>query len=382
MIEALIKIIGVVSVMLLMVAYMILIERKVAAWVQDRVGPNRAGPFGLLQPFCDGLKLLFKEDYTPLCVDKVLFILAPCITMMMAVCAIAVIPFGGTLTIGEQTYNMQIASVDVGVLYILALSSIGVYGIVFGAWASNSKFSLLGGVRAASLLLSYEVPLTLSLLSVILMAGSLQPEIIVDQQIAGGWNILYQPITFIIFLICIFAEANRLPFDLAECEQELVGGYHTEYSSMKFGLFFLGEYAHIIVASSLAVSLFFGGWHLPWITMEETTTVWAVALRVVVFLIKVWLFILFYMWVRWSLPRFRFDRVMNLAWKSLVPLSLALLIGNILVLAWFTPQTPAFRIGQLVVNLIVFAGLILVLTRTSSQPDVANQPLKFTQTNV
>ena len=358
---------------------MILIERKIAAWIQDRVGPNRSGPRGILQPFCDGIKLLFKEEYTPDGVDKTLFVLAPALLMGLALASIAVIPFGGQLEIWGKTIHLQIAHVDIGVLYLLALSSLSVYGVVLGGWASNNKYSLLGSLRAAAQILSYEVPLVLSLLSMVMLTGTLRLEKIVDIQIQQGWFILSQPLTFLIFLVCIFAETNRLPFDLPECEQELVAGYHTEYASMKFGCFFLGEYAHIIVSSSLAVVLFFGGWHLPGLT-SESPTIGAALLRVIIFLIKVWAFIFFYMWVRWTLPRFRFDKVMKLAWQSLVPLALLLLISNTLVVYFTGGQAHPSYWGQLIGNIIVFVILLVIVGLTPDRTGEGNMPITFYQT--
>ncbi len=368
--------------MLITVAYMILMERKMAGWIQDRVGPDRAGPKGMLQPFCDGLKLLFKEDYTPDHVDKVVFTLAPCIMMFFAITGFAIIPFAGTMEFFGHTINMQIANVDIGILYVLALGSLSVYGVVLGGWASNNKYSLLGGIRAAAQMLSYEVPLGLALLSMVMLTGTLKLDGIVEQQINGYWNVIAQPFTFLIFLICIFAETNRLPFDLPECEQELVVGYHTEYASMKFGCFFLGEYAHIIVASSMAVVLFFGGWHLPGVT-SDSTTIGATLLRIGVFYAKVWSFILFYMWVRWTLPRFRFDTLMKLAWKSLVPLAMGLLIVNSLVLYMFKPANGdsalTFTAAQLAGNFIVFAGMLVVSALTRENIAANNRPLSITE---
>ncbi len=358
-IEALIKIVCVVAVMLLMVAYMILAERKIAGWIQDRIGPNRAGPRGILQPFCDGLKLLFKEDYTPDHVSKVVFTIAPCIMMGMAVAAFAVVPFGGSIRIfGEDRY-LQIAQVDIGVLFVLAASSLSVYGVFLGGWASNNKYSFVGGLRAAAQMLSYEVPMALAILSIVLISGSLRLEDIVDKQINGYWNVLTQPFVFIIFLFCIFAETKRLPFDLAECEQEIVGGFHTEYSSMRFGLYFLGEYAHIIVACSVGLVLFFGGWHIPFIT-PIGNSISAALVRILYFIIKLWVFIAFFMWVRWTLPRFRFDQIMSLAWRVGVPLSLALLLLNSVVIYFFDPGSGAALWLQLFANIALLVVLLVV----------------------
>ena len=386
MLEILIKIACVVGVSLLMVAYMILAERKIAGWIQDRIGPNRAGPRGIVQPLCDGLKLLFKEDYTPDHVHKFLFIVSPCIMMGMALSAIAVIPFGGQIGDGENAIHLQIARVDIGILFVLAVSSLSVYGVFLGGWASNSKYSLLGGIRGAAQMLSYEVPLALSILCIVMLSGTLRLEKIVDLQINGCWNIVTQPFVFIIFLFCIFAETKRVPFDLAECEQELVGGFHTEYSSMKFGLYFLGEYAHMIVACSMAVVLFFGGWHVPFLVNSESTTVGAAVMRVLVFLVKVWAFIAFYMWVRWTLPRFRFDQVMSLAWRAGVPLSLALLLINAIIMYYYKPDIIdgsydwGYYFWQLFANIGVFVALILVVGFSHPKTGVANVPMIIDKT--
>jgi NADH-quinone oxidoreductase subunit H len=377
--EALIKIVCVVAVMLLMVAYMILAERKIAGWIQDRIGPNRAGPRGILQPFCDGLKLLFKEDYTPDHVNKVVFIIAPCIMMGLAIAAIAVVPFGGPVMLFGKERYLQIAQVDIGVLFVLAASSLSVYGVFLGGWASNNKYSLIGGLRSAAQMLSYEVPMALSVLCIVMVSGTLRLEEIVDQQINGYWNVLSQPFVFIIFLFCIFAETKRLPFDLAECEQEIVAGYHTEYSSMKFGLYFLGEYAHIIVACSVALVLFFGGWHVPFIT-PEGNTIGAALVRVLFFIIKLWVFIAFFMWVRWTLPRFRFDQVMSLAWRAGVPLSLALLLLNGIVLFLNPPDasgalTHGAYLWLLFVNIALLLVLLIVMGLSNPRMARTNIPI-------
>jgi NADH-quinone oxidoreductase subunit H len=381
LLEALIKIVCVIAVMLLTVAYMILAERKIAGWIQDRIGPNRAGPRGIIQPFCDGLKLLFKEDYTPGHVSRLLFIIAPAITMGLAVAAFAVIPFGGSFEIGGRTIHLQIARVDIGILFLLAAGSLGVYGVLLGGWASNNKYSFLGGLRVAAQMLSYETPMALAILNIILLSGSIRLEEIVQQQIDGGWaclgwNVCSQPLVFLIFLICIFAETKRLPFDLTECEQELVGGYHTEYSSMKFGLYFLGEYAHIIVASSLAIVLFFGGWHVPFITSNEPS-IGAAALRCLCFYVKLWMFIYFYMWVRWTLPRFRIDQVMRIGWKAGVIGGLALLMLNALIMYLFPDDGYQAWAVQLIANVALFVVAILAVGFSKTELSVENQPVSL-----
>lgn len=358
----LLKVVIMLSASLLTVPFMILAERKISGWIQDRIGPNRAGPGGIIQPFADGLKLFFKEDYTPPGVDKVLFIVAPCVAMFMALAALVVIPFCGDVQIGERVVSFQIGQVNIGILYVLGIGSLAVYGVVLGGWASNNKYSFLGGLRAAAQMISYEVPMTLAVLSLIVITGTLRLEEIVNQQIEGYWYVLTQPSTFLIFLICMFAETNRAPFDLAECEQELVAGFHTEYSSMKFAMFFLGEYAHVIVASSVAVVLFFGGWHLPGLPTpaEGPMSLGMALLGVLVFYVKVWLFIFFYMWVRWTLPRYRYDQLMRMAWYGLVPLGLGILMLNS-VIAYYPTQTAESRWWQLGANVALLIGLLVVV---------------------
>jgi NADH-quinone oxidoreductase subunit H len=317
-----VTIIAVVAVMLGTCAYLILLERKVAAYMQDRIGPNRVGPAGLLQPIADGLKFLLKEDIIPDHVDKILFLLAPGVAVTTALLAFAVVPFGPT-PVGENdpTHDFVIApKIDIGMLFIFAVTSLTVYAIILSGWASNSKYSFIGGLRSSAQLVSYEIPMGMSVLGVVLLSGSLNLEQIIAAQTEHIWNIWYQPLGFLIFMISAFAECNRLPFDLPEAEQELVGGYHTEYSALKFGMFFLGEYTHMITTSFLMVILFFGGWHFPWIDIAGPG---GLAFKFVVFFLKVTAFILFYMLIRWTLPRFRFDQLMGLAWKVLIPLALA-----------------------------------------------------------
>jgi NADH-quinone oxidoreductase subunit H len=409
------------------VAYLILLERKVASWVQDRIGPNRVGlgfgiiPFlkdmkmrGLGQPLADGLKFILKEDYRPRHVDRILFTLAPAIMITVVIISIAVLPWGGvkqghrevvislenqyntqsyedaikaavpagstifaaqvkvadgvlrdgvvyearpgetstSYTVADVTYRwpFQIANLNIGVLYILAVLSLAVYGVVIGGWASNNKYSFLGGLRATANMISYEIPLGLSVLAIVVIYGTLDLSLLVEKQahywlwVIPSWNIFTQPLGFLLFLVCIHAEANRAPFDLAEAEQELVGGYHTEYSSMRFALFFLAEYAGMITTSAVCVALFFGGWHLPWVEKIPgigtylgggdvdplhpaiTTNPLGLAVRAAVFYGKTLIIIFVFMWVRWSLPRFRFDQLMMLAWRSLIPISLALVM--------------------------------------------------------
>ncbi len=302
-------------------------ERRGAGMIQDRPGPNRVGPFGLFQAVADVIKLFMKEDVTPLYVDKFLYNLAPWITMMPALVTFAVIPFGAPLdvTIGGVTRNVPliIADVNIGILYIFAFASLGVYGIVLAGWSSNNKYSMMGGLRASAQIISYELAMGFAAASTFLVAGSLRLPAVVEWQQTHVWNVVPQFVGFLIFLIAVFAETNRLPFDLAEAEAELVAGFHTEYSAFKFGMFFMGEYANIIAASGLTVTLYFGGWSLPGITF---TGVWGALASIAVFFAKTLMFIALFIWVRWTLPRFRYDQLMDLGWKVLLPLSFVHLI--------------------------------------------------------
>jgi NADH-quinone oxidoreductase subunit H len=378
-------------------AYLILLERKISAWMQDRIGPNRVGPRGLLQPIADGLKFLFKEDIIPGHVDKLLYLLAPAVALATATLAFAVVPFGPTsvppspppaeatteqkerydhdLDVYRHSYQFVIApNVNIGILFTFAITSLAVYGIILGGWSANSKYSFLGAMRSSAQLISYEIPLGLSILGVVLMTGSLSLERIIQQQVtpAGGgwgiWNICYQPLAFLLFLTGAFAECNRLPFDLPEAEQELVGGYHTEYSALKFGMFFLGEYTHMITTSFLLVILFFGGWHVPllqsWINqLSQSDNVFLFvpgkAILVLCFGIKMAAFIVFYMLIRWTLPRFRFDQLMGLAWKVLIPLALLNLVCVMVIkeMAW----SPWWLLPA---SLVLFVGAAVVAAQT------------------
>jgi len=321
-----VKILIVVGVTQGAVAYLILVERKVAAYSQDRIGPNRCGrefgiPAALLLPLADGAKMLLKEDVIPKYVTKPIYLMAPWIAIVTAMIGFAAAPFG---PLGpDQWIDFQIApNIDIGVLYIMAIGSLAVYAVILGGWASNNKYAFIGGLRSSAQLISYEIPLGLSILGMVLVAGSLDLNRIILWQDSHGWGCLYQPLAFVLFFTSAFAETNRLPFDLPESEQELVAGFHTEYSAMKFGMFFLGEYLHIITACFVTVALFFGGWNLPWILTSAHTGIVFTALKVLVFAGKVALAILFIMWVRWTLPRFRYDQLMDLAWKSMIPLAL------------------------------------------------------------
>jgi NADH-quinone oxidoreductase subunit H len=349
-------------------AYLILAERKISAWAQDRLGPNRVGPWGLLQPIADGVKFLLKEDIIPNHVDRLFYLLAPCIAVGTALLAFAIVPFGPTTpppvlldyrvnppqaawpqTVEEQeeilaadrehakqtngktyeekfdeyndTVQFVIAPhVDIGIVFNFAVGSLAVYGVLLGGWSSNNKYSMLGGLRSSAQLISYEIPLGMSVLGVLLVTGSLNLETIINYQVNHGWNVLFQPLAALLFITSVFAECNRLPFDLPEAEQELVGGYHTEYSAMKFALFFLGEYTHMITTSFLVSIMFFGGWHFPGIDLIPG--VGGIILKLIVIAVKMVLFIIFFMLIRWTLPRFRFDQLMGLTWKVLLPLAL------------------------------------------------------------
>ncbi len=318
---ALVKSVVVVVVLLLMVAYLTLMERRVVARLQVRYGPNRVGPFGLLQPIADGIKLLLKEDIVPAQADKYIFVLAPAISLGAAFATFAVIPFGDDIVLFGRRIAMGIADVNIGLLYIFAISSLGVYGLIFGAWASNSKYPLLGGLRSAAQMVSYELCLAFSVIGVLMLADSVNLSDVVAGQ-SRVWYVFLQPVGFVIFLIASFAEVNRLPFDLPEAENELVGGFHTEYSSLKFAMFFLGEYGSMITASAIVTTLYLGGWRGPFLP----PVVW--------FLLKVCALLFFFIWVRGTLPRFRYDQLMKFGWKVLVPLSLANILVTGLVLAW------------------------------------------------
>ncbi len=307
-----------------MVAYSVLAERRISAWIQDRVGPNRAGPFGLAQPISDILKLFLKEDFTPATVRKAYFWLAPAVTLIPAFLTVAVIPFGSNL--GNQ--KMVIADLNVGILYTFGIVSLGVYGIVLAGYAANSKYPFLGGIRASAQMISYEIAMGMSVVPLFVIVGDLNLSQVIKYQADHGWLVLYAPVSFFIFLIAAFAETNRLPFDLPESEQELVGGYHTEYSSMKFALFFLSEYANMIASSAMMVTLFFGGWTLPGMS-EPASTLGAGLLHIGIFIGKLLFFMVVFIWVRWMLPRFRYDQLMDLGWRRFIPLALA----NILITA-------------------------------------------------
>ena len=334
-IEKSVVILVVFALTMLMAMYSTYAERKVAAFLQDRIGPNRAGKFGLLQPLADGLKLFSKEEFEPNTPNKFLFMVGPAIAMSTALMTSAVIPWGDTLTVFGRKVVMQATDVDVSLLYIFGVVSVGVYGIMIGGWASNNKFSLMGAVRASSQMISYEVAMGLSMIALLMMTGTLSLKQISIDQAGMNWNVFYQPVSFLIFLICAFAETNRTPFDLAECETELIGGYHTEYSSMKMGFYLFAEYANMFISSTILAVLFFGGYNYPGMAwaIENWGGNIANILGFVALFIKICGFIFFYMWVRWTIPRFRYDQLMNLGWKILIPLSIInIIITGIVIL--------------------------------------------------
>jgi NADH-quinone oxidoreductase subunit H len=309
---------------------LVLAERKVSAWMQDRIGPNRVGPFGLFQPMADGLKILLKEGIVPAHVDKGLFIIAPAISMFTTMLAFAVVPFGPVDNAPSWLRFIIAPNVDIGIVFIFAVGSLAVYGVILGGWASNNKYSALGSLRASAQVVSYEIPLGMSVLGVVLLSGTLNLEKILNQQAVGGfwhWNFWYQPLACLIFYVSSLAESNRLPFDLSECEQELVGGYHTEYGGLRLVLFFIGEYTHLVTISFLTAILFFGGWNFPWIATPESVYTGAWAVKLLVLLTKVVLSIFLIMLIRWTIPRFRFDQLMELTWKGFIPLSFANLVA-------------------------------------------------------
>jgi NADH-quinone oxidoreductase subunit H len=318
---ALILIIFVIS--LVVALYSTYAERKIAAFFQDRVGPNRAGPFGIFQPFADGAKMFLKEEIVPTNASGFLFIVGPSLAIMTALIGSAVIPWGEKLVIGSHVIDLQITDINVGILYILGVVSLGVYGVMIGGWASNNKYSLLGAIRAASQNISYEIAMGLSIIALLMVTGSLSLKEIAAQQHGWHWNIVYQPLGFLIFIICAFAETNRTPFDLPECETELVGGYHTEYSSMKLGFYLFSEYINMFVSSAVMATLYFGGYNFPFMHSLGLASNWVTILGVIALFIKIFVFIFFFMWVRWTIPRFRYDQLMDLGWKILIPLAIA-----------------------------------------------------------
>ena len=313
----------IVTTALIVAMYSTYAERKIAAFLQDRRGPNRAGPFGLLQPVADGVKLFMKEEIIPTLSSKTLFVLGPFLAMITATMTSAVIPWGSTIDIAGRQVPLQIADINIGVLYIFGVVSLGVYGIMIGGWASNNKFSLLAAIRGASQMISYELAMGLSLLAVLMIVGDLRMSVIVNHQIANGWNVIFQPLGFLIFFICALAECNRTPFDLAEAENELNFGYHQEYSSMKLGFYLFAEYINMFISGVVMATLFFGGYDIPFVNEAAWGDAWWVGLvGFAVLMSKAFFFIFLFMWVRWTIPRFRYDQLMGLGWKGLLPLAL------------------------------------------------------------
>jgi NADH-quinone oxidoreductase subunit H len=389
-VEALVKIALLLFGLMTAAAYLVLLERWMAAWVQDRLGPNRVGIpltkirlFGLGQPLADGLKFILKEEITPHQVDKVLYTAAPIVILATALATFAAIPFGSVLPadsgipgVDHQIDLVVAPQLDVGLIYVFALSSIAVYGVLLGGWASNSKYSFLGGLRSSAQLIAYELPLGLGILGVVLFSGSLRLEAIIGQQAASGvWNIFWQPIGFVVFLVAAFAESARLPFDLPEAEQELVGGYHTEYAGMRLLMYLIAEFLHMVAASFLIVMLYFGGWHFWGLTGSDNNVTWVTAiLRILVLMTKILAVILFFMLARWSWPRFRFDQLMNLSWKVMLPLGVVNLVAVAVVLeaGRHTIETPGrwLLIGLMWVVGIVTCGIagLLAPLQTDNRP--------------
>lgn len=330
------------------VPILVWLERRGAAFIQNRLGPNRVGPLGLLQPVADAVKLLFKEDFIPTTANPFLYMLAPALVIMLAFLAMATIPFGGAFTVMGQTYFLQISNVPIGLLYVLAVGAFSVYGIILGGWSSNNKYALMGSMRASSQMVSYEIALGIGVATVILLYGTFDLREMVDQQGANvlSWGVVHAPLTFIVLLITVFAETNRLPFDLAEGEAEIVG-FHVEYASMKFALYFMAEYVHMFVGSSVLVCLFFGGWYLPgldyaglsnlflsWGLSLDISSIVVVAVQFAVMVAKISLLLWFFIWVRWSYPRLRYDQLMRFGWKGLIPLSLISFALTAIIVYW------------------------------------------------
>jgi NADH-quinone oxidoreductase subunit H len=328
-----ILIVVIFTITLVIAMYSTYAERKVAAFMQDRIGPNRAGPFGLLQPLADGLKMFFKEEIIPTASDRFLFILGPSLAMLVALMTSVVIPWGKDIHVGDYIIPLQVADINIGILYIFGVVSLGVYGIMIGGWSSNNKFALMGAIRASSQMISYELAMGMAVIALLMSHGSLSLRTIVEDQSGWHWNVFTQPLGFLIFLICAFAEANRTPFDLPESESELIGGYHTEYSSMKLGFYLFAEYINMFISSAIISCLYFGGYNFPFIDRLGLSPNWAATVSVLILFAKIFFFIFFFMWIRWTIPRFRYDQLMKLGWQILIPLAIA----NILITgAWLT----------------------------------------------
>lgn len=390
-VEALVKIVLLCFALMTAAAYLVLLERWIAAWVQDRLGPNRVGipltkikMFGLGQPLADGLKFIFKEVYTPAHVDKVLYILAPISIMAAALATFAVIPFGSVLPSdlgipqpdGGPIQLVVAPGIDVGIIYVFALSSLAVYGVILGGWASNNKYSFLGGLRSSAQLIAYEIPMGLGILGVVLAAGSLRLETIISSQATSGlWNIFVQPLGFLVFLVAAFAESARLPFDLPEAEQELIGGYHTEYSGMPLLLYLIAEFLHMVTAAFLIVILFFGGWHFWGLTGSSDEIGWGTAiLRILVLIAKVLATIVFMMMVRWSWPRFRFDQLMALAWKVMLPLGMVNLALMACLVEFGDRLSASWGQAVLIAGMWVAAGLACLAAAAMAPLSGDNRP--------
>lgn len=337
LIEKIVLVVVLFTVTLVSAMYLTLAERKVAAWLQDRIGPDRAGPWGLLQPLADGGKMFFKEDFIPANADKWLFILGPGIAMFTALLTGAVIPWGPDIEAFGRNIQLQVTDINIGVLFVMGMASIGVYGIMIGGWASNNKFSLFGAIRASSQMISYELAMGVSVITIVMMTGSLSLRDIVDQQHGLDWNVWKQPICFLVFFICAMAETNRAPFDLPECESELIGGYHTEYGSMKLGFFLFAEYINMFISCAIISAMFFGGYNFP--GMDALSGNALAIVGTLVFFAKTFFFVFVFMWIRWTLPRFRYDQLMHLGWKKLIPISMINLLVTGVVIAltsgWF-----------------------------------------------
>ena len=331
----LILIVVIFLISLVIAMYSTYAERKIAAFFQDRVGPSRAGPFGILQPVADGTKMFLKEEIIPANSSKFLFIVGPSLAIMTACIGSAVIPWGQTLQIGTYVLDLQVTDINVGILYIFGVVSLGVYGVMIGGWASNNKYSLLGAIRAASQNISYEIAMGLSIIALLMTTGTLSLKEIAAQQHGWHWNVVYQPLGFLIFIICAFAETNRSPFDLPECETELVGGYHTEYSSMKLGFYLFAEYINMFISSAVMATLYFGGYNFPFMHSLGLSSNWVTILGVIALFAKIFFFIFFFMWVRWTIPRFRYDQLMDLGWKTLIPLAIANIVLTGIVMTLF-----------------------------------------------
>ena len=379
-VSSIVKILFIAHLLIIGVMAMIWAERRVSGWMQDRLGPNRVGFQGLLQPIADGIKFLFKEDLIPDHVDKPLYVLAPAMVLIPAMLTIAVVPFGSAITVLGHEIPLQVADVNIGILYILAITSLGVYGVVLGAWASNNKYSLLGGLRSSAQMISYELTLGLAIIGVLMLTSSLHLRAIAEAQGAypWHWNFLIHFPAFLAFITAVFAETNRLPFDLAEAEQELVAGYHTEYSSMKFAMFFMAEYMHMIVGSAVTVTLFLGGWHF--FGLENIGgPVWSGIISFGIFFVKTAIFLFVFIWVRWTLPRFRYDQLMNFGWKFLLPVTLTSIVvtGTL----WITTGSRlVVGIGNAVAGFIVVSIVTGLLVMDAPKPAMQDSASQLTPT--